>query len=292
VSAVAELARLEARRYVRSPAFLIGVGLSAFVFAQTDLHSEDWVGAAHESLFSATFPLFAGTFVAATYIGSRDLLPMHTALADTTPVTAQQRTLARLLGGLAPVAVIALLAALAALRVELADGIILGSTRRSLVSAELLLVVLLSALAVATAIAAVQLVRSRAVVAIAGVIVLFLTTAMYWVFGTTILRDLSPALFGTKRVNIPPSVLLDQTPSHWVLDPPDRYQQHWQRVVFDQASVALHGLYVAGLTVFVAALACRAGRHNRPATRVAIVGVALAATGGLLQFTVRTGAWV
>jgi hypothetical protein len=290
MNAVVALAGLEARRYLRSPTLLIGCALTTFLWFNMEIDHEEWVGSGLQQVATAAFPLYIGAFVAAALIGMRDNISASTPIATTTPLTTGECTTARLIAGVVPVSLATICVGAMLVYVKANDGIVFDATRRMPPIAELILIPALVGLAVASAIAAGQLVRSRVAVTLGGGLVVFVTTAVYWIFGNGAVRFLVPPVVNPREVKLPLTFTPADAPDHWIVTAPDEYTRHWHRVVFDTGSTWWHLVYIVGLAALLGAIARRVHGPSRPAAWLMSGGCLAAVAGGVLQLVTRTGA--
>jgi hypothetical protein len=281
-AAVRSLARIEAGRMLRSPALWAGTALSV-VFA-IGSYDQTWASAVYEGLLVATSPMLLGVSVASAYSFGRE----HVAVADDAPMSATHRSLARLLGGLAPVAVVAAVVAATAAWLQLTGGMPFGDEPGRTAHAqytlpELLQPVLLAGFGVALGAAVVHLVRSRLVASILLFVWWFMTGAMYWIFNGDVVRWLAPLQVQPLYVEVgSPATDPLSFPASWILSTPGEYQDHWARLVVSPGVAAWHDVYVVALMLLALAVALP-GRLRRV---LLVSGVALGAVAVLAQ------AWV
>lgn len=290
--ALAAVAGLEARRFLRSVPWWIGLGLSLLMWAMADLRTENWLGAKyHELVGIAPFTTYTGAFISGALVGMRDRRKDVTSLATATPVSAPTRFTGRLLGGysLVAIAVISLVIGYGYLRV--AGGITVGGARVMPKGPDLVLIVALVAFAVSSGVAAGRLCGSRSGVLVGGSIAIFLTTASNWIFGPLV--DFLPTGgFSPRDVNLGADYDPSTAPLDWMLETPRLESGIWQTKGYEQAAVSWHVVYVVGLTLLAAALARRSDGANRTPSVLAIAGAAAVAVGGIVQLLVRSGTYV
>lgn len=281
-AAVGQLARLEARRMLRHPAPWVGLAVTAW-FA-VGVFDADWSAAHYEGLVAALTPLLLGVTVAAASAFARE----QTAVSDDAPVDRRQRSLARLLGGLSLVGMVGLITVGAAVWLRIRGGLALGDEPGRTAHAhysvpELLQPVLLAAFAVALGAVLVRLLRHPLAASVVAFVIWFLLGATYWVLNTPVLRWLTPVQVQPVPVEIGPAATDPSTfPATWLLSAPGEYQEHWIRLVVSPTMAGWHDVYVAALTVLLAA-AVVPGRYRRPFVVAAVV---VAAGAVLMQRTV------
>ena len=274
-TAVAELARIEARRMLRHPAPWIGIALTALM--AWNIWDESWSGQRYTGVVAALTPMLLGISVASVSASGRELVPV----AEAAPVGRSQRTAARLLAGLPLVGVAALVVAAGATWLRSIGGVPLGDDPGRTLHAhhtlpELVQPVLLAAFAVVLGAAVVRLVRQRLAASILLAVGWFLVGATYWLFGSGVLRWLAVVQVQPFYVNVGPVRTDPRTfPADWLLTAPGQYQDHWARVVVSQVLALWHDVYLVGLVLLLLAVVL-AGRARR-AFAVAGLVVALGA---------------
>ena len=186
-----QLARIEARRLLRHPAPWIGLVLSGL-----------WLQGVVENLMGerplrraphGLTPLLLGLSLASVSAFARE----HVSVSDEAPMEPYRRSLARLLGGLALVGLMALVVGAGVVWLRLRGGLGLGDEPGHTAHAqyslpELLQPVLLACFAVALGAAVVHLVRSRLLATIVLALTWFLVGATYWMFQGRLARMLTP----------------------------------------------------------------------------------------------------
>jgi hypothetical protein len=277
-TAMTELARIEARRMLRHPA--PWVGLSFSVLAAWSVWDEEWSGQRYSGLLVAITPLLIGLSLAGVSAFGRELVPV----AEEAPMTGDDRSVARLLGGLPLVLVTAAVVVGVAVWLRSAGGLTLGEEPGRTENAhhtlpELLQLVLLAGFAVALGAAIVHVVRRRLAAAIVIVLGWFLVGATSWMFNGPVLRWFTPLQMQPVTVEVGPWDADPNTfPKTWLLTAPNEYQDFWAREVVSPAMAAWHDLYLVGLILLAAAVAVP-GRLRRPLLAgglvLAVAGVAL-----------------
>ena len=212
-----ELARIEAIRMLRHPAPWIGLVLS--VWAAYDSWDEQWSGQRYTELLSATSPLLLGISLASVSVFGRELVPV----ADDAPVDRSRRSVARLLGGLPLVGVVAVVVAATAVWLRSTGGVPLGDEPGRTLHAqytlpELVQPVLLAGLAVAVGAALVHVLRHRLAASIVLAVGWFMLGVGYWIFNGDVLRWITPVQIQPVGVGIGPARTDPSTfPSSWLL---------------------------------------------------------------------------
>ncbi|HET7761295.1 MAG TPA: hypothetical protein VFL46_02975, partial [Phycicoccus sp.] len=114
----AALARIEAGRMLRHPAPWIGILLWLGAEYAVLSSEPDWSSAQYQSLQASAVFLAAGVSIAVAYAAGRD----RAGLAEDAPVPAEDRAAARLVGGLALVALVAVVVAAGAVWLRWSGG--------------------------------------------------------------------------------------------------------------------------------------------------------------------------
>jgi hypothetical protein len=230
-AAVRQLARLEGWRMLRHPA--PWVGLAASVWFGAEVFEENWTGAHYQGLLAAVSPLLLGVTVAAISAFGRE----HTTVSDEAPVSRSHRSLARLLGGLWLVGMVAVVVAAAAVSLRIRGGLVLGDepgrTQHAYYTVpELLQPVVLAAFAVCLGAALVHLLQHALAASVVTFVVWFLVGPTYWVLNTSVLRWLIPLQIQPLSVDVGPAATDPATfPATWLLSAPGEHQDHWARLV-------------------------------------------------------------
>jgi hypothetical protein len=285
------LATVEARAYLRSIPLWLGFALAGAQWLFTDLAQERWVGSQYTDVVGmAPATAYVGVFVAATLIGLRDRMGQATPLSSVGPVDPGTVASARLLGGLVPVALIVVMLSAGVVWLDQRGGIVVGGVHVLPQPADLVLIPVLVGLAVATGIAAAQLVRSRAVVVGVGSLVILLTTVTSWMFGAA--DAFLPAPYAPRTVDLGAGFDTRSAPAGWRLVAPDSVGEHWRRSSFEQAAVGWHIVYVVGLLALLVAVVQRVHGRRAQAAALAAGGLVACVIGGVLQVVARTGPWV
>jgi hypothetical protein len=253
------LARVEARRNLRSPLLLVAVAFSVLLALDT---SSDWSGEMYSYLPLYFVPLAAGTFLLGLRSAGRDHRVDTPPLGEDCPVDETTRTAARLLG----LAVCPALAVAGVLGVEVASriegGYWMGEGLRRTDTAlhtpfELLQPLALVALAGAAGVAAGRLFRHRTPVAVLAGALTFMFGGVWWMFQWP--PTFVVALVQTQPIERwagPREAGASSFPEHWLL----RYDydgNFWARQYVDQPLIGGHVLYLVGLTVLCVGSALR-----------------------------------
>lgn len=277
--ATTELARIEARRMLRHPAPWCGLALS--VLAAWSVWDEQWSGQRYQGLLVAITPLLIGLSLASISAFGRELVPV----AEEAPVSAADRSLARLLGALPLVLVAAVVVAGVAVWLRSTGGLSLGNEPGRTGSAhhtfpEVLQLVLLAGFAVVLGAAVVHVVRRRLAAAIVVALGWFLIGGTYWVFNAPYVRWFTPLQVQPVTVEVGPwDADPTKFPETWLLSGPGEYQDFWAREVVSVWLATWHDLYLVGLVLLAVALAVP-GRTRRP---LAIAGALVVVAGVVLQ---------
>jgi hypothetical protein len=287
---VLALARVEAGRMVRHPAFLVGLAVSvASVVIRRGV--EEWGGQGHYTASTGWTFVWMGTLVAAALCAGRQRIAADPDLFPATPVTAADRVMGTWLGLLGPTFAVAVAVAAAALLNARAGGFTLGDEgyTRSHSSGffELAQPVLLVVLAGVVGIALAQLRRGRVAALLGGVMALFFGGTVIWAFQAHPVRVLHPFMFPTYEHRLPDTfspvgLAAGDTP----LLPPDEWTSFWREVRFDTAALGWHLVYVGGLIllgVWLAARLADRGEHAAHIRWLLVGGLPLLLVGGVTQ---------
>ncbi len=278
---VVALARVEARRLLRSPAFWGGVALSV-VFGYLSIRfPEDWSGARYTVSPALVGPAVVGISFAVAGSFHRERSGLH----EDVPVTETVRTLGRLVGALALVAVVTLLSLVGAALARWSGGFDLGDEPgRTLHAhfswAEILQPFCLSVLAVAVGAAAGRRLAQRATSTLVLFVGWFPFVVVSWAFQSAVVTPYSIIQIQPVSLEIGPSSAdpLD-FPAHWLLGAPGEFQDHWARLLVSVRLAAGHDLWLLGLAALFVAIALPRGHRAVPA----VIGVVLAVAGVTLQ---------
>lgn len=269
--ATATLTRLEGGRMLRHPA--LWLGLPVMLWAASTTFDQEWSGALYTGLLPAFAPLLLGISLASMSAFSRE----HVPVADDAPTGFAQRSAARLLAGLVPVALTAVVVVAGAIWLRVRGGLDLGDEPGRTLHAhytlpELIQPVLLACVAVAAGAAVVHVVRSRLAAAIILVVGWFLA-GTYWLFAGPVVRYFAIVQPQPFQVEVGPwDADPTEFPSTWLLSAPGEYQDHWARIVVSPAVAAWHDVYLVGVVAILVGIAVP-GRY-RP---LLLVGGALVA---------------
>lgn len=275
------LARIEAGRMLRHPAPWLGILLWVAASYAVLTSAPDWSSAQYQSLQASAVFLAAGVSVAAAYAAGRD----RVGLSEDAPMPMEDRAAARLVGGLALVALVGLVVAVGAVWLRWSGGVALGNEPGRTLHAhfslpELLQPVALSAFAVAAGAAAVRLLRHPLAASIALFVLWFVAGPAYWTLNGPVLRWFAPVMVQPYNVEVAPANTDPMTlPATWLLEGPGPFQPFWARLVVVPELTAWHDLYLVALTLLASAVALP-GRYRRP---LLLGGVVLAVVTVLLQ---------
>ena len=277
----AELARIEAGRMLRHPAPWVGILLWLGAEYAVLSSEPEWSSAQYQSLQASAVFLAAGVSIAVAYAAGRD----RAGLAEDAPVPAEDRAAARLVGGLALVALVAVVVAAGALWLRWSGGIALGGEPGRTAHAqfslpELVQPVALSVFAVALGAAATRVLRHPLAASIALFVLWFVAGPAYWTVNGPVLRWFAPLMVQPYNVEVAPASADPLAlPASWLLEGPGPYQPFWARLVIVPELAAWHDLYLVALALLAAAVALP-GRYRRP---LLVGGVLLAVVAVLLQ---------
>ncbi|MET1058533.1 MAG: hypothetical protein ABWX84_02985 [Nocardioides sp.] len=281
---VAALATAESRRHLRSPLLWVGVALSgAFAWVTMD-QPDDWAGARYQAAPILVGPLLLVISIAVAGSFHRERL----GVSEEAPVGEALRSTGRLVGALAPVAVVAVLTAAGAIWVRQQGGLDIGEEPGRTLHAqftlpELLQPVVLALLAVAVGAAAGRRLRHRATSTLLLFVGWFPVVLVYWGFQSRQVIPLS--IVQTQPVSLPVGPISANPldfPASWLLTQPGEYQDHWARQFVSGLLAAGHDVWLLGLTCLFLAVALP--RHRRPV--LLGLGTLLAAGGLALQYAV------
>ncbi|MFN0029033.1 MAG: hypothetical protein ACKV2O_17885 [Acidimicrobiales bacterium] len=251
----------------------------------------DWPGGSYtEKLPQAFMPIILGTFIAAFRTGRRDA--QHN-LAESAPLGADQRALARLASLALPVILTVLVAAGLVIASRIEGGFWLGDHPRRTDTAlhpfsELLQMPLVVAFVGALGIA---IGRARPRLSISLVILsgaaLFTMFPGYWLWNIPPAHVFTPVQTQPMFIDLDAATNIEQTPTAWFVEIPgtDERTSHDDkptRQLVHQPTIIAHDLYLIGLTAVLAGLAVR-GTLGRRATWA---GAALAVGGVVAQLLV------
>ena len=289
-SAVLPLARVEALRLLRHPAFLLGVLGAAVLVGRsfTVETSESWVGEDYFVIFSGWFPLWLGTMIAAALVAGRGRLMQDPDLFSGVPTPPETRVVATLLALGVPLLISVVGVGAAAAAVDADGGFHLGRLRFSeavvppfVEWAQVPLVVLLAGV-VGVAIAQLPRWRLGALVVVGSAT--FLSSIALWAFEATPLRTFYPFMFRAHEQRLPAGYdPADWAPGDPALRFPDDYASSFREVRLDTAASSLHLVYLTGLILAVAWLAVRLAGGGRR-WRWLAAGIPMAVVAGVAQY--------
>ena len=288
--AILAIARVEAARMARHPAFLIGLAASVIQITLRPEY-EDWAGQSHfESWVAWTFT-WIGSLVAAALAAGRQRFASEPDLFPATPATPADRVLGTALGLLGPAGTAALAAAFVAVMIARTGGFELGEEgySRSITPSILHWAqpVLLVLLAGVVGIALAQLRRGRLPALIVAVMAVFVGGTVIWAFQGHPVRVLHPFMFPAYEQRLPDSF----DPAGWgagdpPLNPPDEHTSFWRAIRFDTGAFGWHLIYVAGLILLGIWVATRLADRDESGPRalwLVLAGLPLLLVGGLAQ---------
>lgn len=277
--AIRALARLEARRALRGPAFWIGLAVSVWM-AYTS-RGLDWQGAVYSEFMLGSGPLAAGIFVAGVIAGSRDRRGgAHAVLAEEAALDDPDRVIARLLGLVPLVAIGSVLVVAVAIGIRIEGGLWVGDAPGRTDSAvhgvaEVLLPILLLVLGACAGVAAGRTFRRRVPVIVAGLVVWFLLIGAFWVW------QWIPAVYVVPTQIQPIEVAIEGDPTDpsglpgsWLLTQSED-DEEWRRVFVHAPLTAWHDVYLVGLATLAVGVAVR----SRTGRRLIVIGALVAGVG-------------
>jgi hypothetical protein len=256
------LARVEARRNLRSPLLLVVMAYSVLsVMSMLGIGwsgGVDWSGGTYTGLPLYFVPLAGGTFFLGLRSAGRDHRADVPPLGEDCPLDETARATGRLLG----LAVFPAIAAVGVLMVAVVSrieggywiGDSLWRTDTALHTPfELLQPVALVALAGAAGVAAGRRFRHRTPIAVLGAVITFLVVAAWWMVQW-------PPMFVVAPVQMQPisrsAGPIGTFADHWLVSY-DNHENYWARQYVDQPLMGGHVLYLVGLTVLCVASALR-----------------------------------
>jgi hypothetical protein len=272
------LVAVEARRSLTAPWLWLGMAATSwFAFNTT---ATTYAGGGYHGLMASFSGVAAGLFLLAVNAGGRD----HTIGGPVAPeaaVGADDRALGRLVG-LWPAVGVAVLFAGAVFAVQRLEGGMriadwpAGGNQALYSIVEMLQPPILFVVAATAGVALGRASAHRAIVSVAGALVIVATGVAYWAW------QWRPAVWFTLIQTQPIEVRLGSdfspqlAPSTWMLSAPDQYEPTWGRVIVHHWMAGWHLVYLVGLASVFAGLAIR-GRRGRVAviTGTAVVVVAL-----------------
>lgn len=287
--AIMSLARAEARRALRGPAFLLGLVVTIWFGFNTSTAELDWQSGAYQGFSTVFGPLAAGIFVAGVLAAGRDRRnDDRPALAEEAALDGADRTTARLLALLPLVLIGAVIVVAAAVGTRIEGGFWIGNRPGRTDTAvhglaEVIQPILVFVFAAAAGVAAGRTFRRRAPVVIVGLVFWFMVTGAYWVWQSV------PTVYATPIQTQPIEVAIDGDatdpttfPADWLLANPDEAGGEWTRTLVHQPLAAWHDVYLIGLATLAAGVAIR----SRKGQRLAVAGLIVAGLGIAAQAVV------
>ncbi len=274
------LARLEARRSLRSVWLWIGVAAATWFVLATG--EGNWESDTYQRLQSASMPIALAILVIGLNAGGRDRHGDRPPLAEDAVLDADARAAARLVGMAAPCAIGALWAAVVFVNVRVQGGLWIGDEPGRTDSAvytwpEMIQPVLLFAVAATVGVALGRACRYR-VPLVVGALGFSLFGLVSWAFQAAPMLYLTPIQTQPIEQHIGPASLDPQTvPADWLLSRPDQYDFEWARVVVHVPMAAWHDVYLLGIALLGAGFAVR----QRFGRRLIVVG-GIAVVAGLV----------
>ncbi len=283
------IARVEAGRLLRHPAFL--VGLAGSVAAQPLYGgSEEWGGQNYYASVTAWTFLWVGALVAGALVAGRERVLGDTELFPATPATPGDRALGTALALVGPVLAAAAAVTVVAAVTTSSGGFVHGddhwSRRITPHVVEWAQPILLVAVAGAVGIAVAQLRRARLATLLVATILTFFGGTAVWALQAHPLRVLHPFMYPAYQQSLPESFAPEEwAPGDPPLTPPGEFSRTWHAIRFDTAALSWHLVYLVGLVLVGVAVAARtADRGERPSPPwLAVAGVPLVVVGGLAQ---------
>jgi hypothetical protein len=285
------LARVEARRHLRSPLLLVVLVFSAF--HAWSMSEVDWSGGTYANLPLYFVPLAGGTFFLGLRSAGRDRRADLPPLGEDCALDERVRTAGRLLG----LAILPAIAAAGVLVVAVASriegGYWIGDAPRRTDTAlhtpfELLQPIALVAFAGAAGVYAGRRFRHRTPIAVLAGVMTLLLWGVWWAFQWPPMFVVS--LVQTQPISrfAGPGSAASSFPDHWLVSY-DEYEHIWSHQYVDQPLIGGHVLYLTGLTVLCVGAALR-GRGEGAATQPTVlrrrlrwIGWACLAGGILIQ---------
>jgi len=278
------LVALEARRSLTAPWLWLGVALTAW-FAYNSSGATFAAGDYH-GLMASFAGVTSGLFILGVNAGGRDHA-IGGPVAPEAAVDADERALGRLLG-LWPAVSIAVLFSVVVFVVQHVEGgmwiadLPQGANQAVFSLVEMMQPPILFVLASAAGVALGRATAHRAIVAVAGALVITAMGFVYWAWQWT------PAVWVTLiqaqpiEVDLGKDFVPADAPTTWMLSYPDRYQPSWGRVLVHQAMAGWHLVYLVGIAAAFTGLAIR-GRRGRAAV---VAGTVVAVAAVIVQIIV------
>lgn len=287
---VTALARVEAGRMLRHPAFLVGLAAAA-ASVMIRRGVEDWSGQDYYLASTGWTTVWIGTLVAAALCAGRQRLAADPDLFPGTPVTPADRVMGTALGLLGPALVTAAAVAAAAVLNARAGGFTIGDgghTRSFNPGVfELAQPVLLTVLAGVVGITVAQLRRGRLAALLVAAMAVFFGGTVVWAFQAHPVRVLHPFMYPAYEQRLPDSFSpVGSAADDAALLPPDEWTSFWREVRFDRAALGWHLVYVGGLILLGVWFAARAADRGEHAVRIRwllFAGLPLLLVGGVTQ---------
>jgi hypothetical protein len=259
-SSILALARVEARRNLRSPLLLVVLVFSVYE-AWAMSHGPEWSAGTYANLPLYFVPLAGATFFLGLRSAGRDHRADVPPLGEDCAVDETARTAGRLLGlAICPaIAVAGVLAIAVGSRVEGGYWIGEGNWRTDTAlhtPFELLQPVALVALAGGVGVAAGRRFRHRNPVAVLAGATTLLFWGVWWAFQSAPMFVVLPVQIQpiSRWAASPPGPV--SFPDHWLVHY-DTYERIWLRQYVDQPLIGGHVLYLVGLTVLCVGSALR-----------------------------------
>lgn len=288
--AILALARVEATRLARHPAFLVGLVASLASTLVRSSSDDSWSKAHYYNDSVAWAFTWMGTLVAAALVAGRERMTGDPDLFEATPLSPGERVLATAVALCGVVAVAGAAVAVTAVLTVREGGFVFGdgAYARAVVPslAHWVQLVVLVALAGVVGIAVAQLRRGRLFALLLLTLATFMGSAAVWGFQDHPFRVLHPFMFPSYDGRLPadfdPALPRAGDPP---LQAPDEWDSTWREVLFDTAALNWHLLYLAGLILVGIWWARRAAERGEPARsrRLALFGLALLVVGGTAQ---------
>lgn len=260
------LAATEVRRMPRNLFLPLGLAFALWLLlGEIDPATEDWAGSSYEGMAVSSVSLMWGISVTAAIAFQRERVPV--ALAAAVPEVV--RALARLLAMLPLVGLGGAFAAFVAWRQRDLGGLTLGTepgrTFEALHSTpELLQHVALAVLAVALGAALGRRMAHLAAVIPVLFLVWYLAGALYWLYGHPAVMPYSVIQVQPVLVPVGPADADPLTfPGHWLLSPPNEYQDGWSRHFVSTSLAWWHNGWLIGLAQLLLAAALPSGTVRR-----------------------------
>ena len=287
-TSIRALVKIEAKRYLRRLTMWIGLaGTIAFMVRFGPNADDSWSGQTYVNTVPLSFlPLTIGVFIAALRIGGTDRAASPAGLAEGTPLSAEQRNLARLVGLVVPVALSILVVVGVAIVSRIEGGFWIGEWPRRTDSAlhsfvELMQPPLIIAVAGAAGVALGRTFRRLAPFMVAGSVFWFLAFGFSWAWNNAGLHALAPVQIQPMPIDLSVTTDPNLLPAGWFVTNPNEYDG-WQRAWIHLPTVVGHNVYLLGLVFVWSGVAIRETRGSR----VAFGGLGLAVAGVVAQLIV------